>query len=201
MESSSIVSDKLIKHIGHYHGLSLSWSRMRMKIFIGTLGILLILVSGVVAQKPVSGSLQSLVETEQAFSKTAEVQGTREAFLLFIADDGVLFRPKAVNGKEWMKDHPPPPSNGPQKRPLLAWQPIFAEVARAGDLGYTTGPWEFKDDIKDEKPSGYGNFVTLWKRQPDGSWKFVVDLGISHPQSGGPLKLWHPETDGSRKQV
>ena len=47
-----------------------------------------------------------------------------------------------------------------------------------------------KDDIKDAKPSGYGHFVTLWKKQGDGSWRFVVDLGISHPESGGPLSIW-----------
>ena len=58
--------------------------------------------------------------------------------------------------------------------------------AASGDMGFTTGPWEAKGDINDEKPSGYGHFVTVWKKQADGSWKFVVDLGISHPQSGGP---------------
>src|SRR5215475_765187 len=137
-------------------------------------------------QQPVS-PLKSLVETEQAFSKAAEVQGTREAFAAFIADDGILYRPAAVNGKQWLKEHPLPPSS---TRNLLAWQPIFARVSRAGDLGYTTGPWEYKDNIKDEKPSGYGNFVTVWKVQPDGTWKFVVDLGISHPMSAGPLKIW-----------
>jgi len=92
------------------------------------------------------------------------------------------------------------PSTAPSPtRNLLAWQPIFARVASAGDLGYTTGPWEFKDNIKDEKPSGYGNFVTVWKKQPDGNWKFVVDLGISHSMSAGPLKLWQvSESDTSQ---
>ena len=130
-----------------------------------------------------------MVQTEQAFSRMAAEKNTRDAFMAFIADDGLLFRPGAVNGKKWMLEHPVPPSD---KRPLLAWQPSFAGMAAAGDLGFTTGPSEFKTDIKDEKPAGYGHFVTLWRKQPDGSWKFVVDLGISHPQSGGPLTLWHP---------
>src|SRR5215813_15390999 len=159
-----------------------------MKSFYQILVVALALVSTPLAQQT-SSPLKSLVETEQAFSKAAEVQGTREAFVAYIADDGILYRPGAVNGKQWMKDHPLPPS---PTRNLLAWQPIFARVASAGDLGYTTGPWEFKDNIKDEQPSGYGNFVTVWKKQPDGAWKFVVDLGISHPQSGGPQTLWTP---------
>jgi ketosteroid isomerase-like protein len=133
--------------------------------------------------------LQEMVQTEQSFSKMAADKDAREAFMAFIADDGLLFRPTAVNGKLWMLEHPVPASD---KHPLLAWQPAFADMAAAGDLGFTTGPWEFKTDIKDEKPAGYGHFVTLWKKQTDGSWKFVVDLGISHPLSGGPLRLWQP---------
>ena len=133
--------------------------------------------------------LQEMVLTEQAFSRMAAEKNTRDAFMAYIADDGLLFRPGAVNGKKWMTEHPVPPSD---KRPLLAWQPAFAGMARSGDLGFTTGPWESKPDINDEKPSAYGHFVTVWKKQPDGSWKFVVDLGISHPQSGGPQTLWQP---------
>ena len=134
-------------------------------------------------------ALQEMVKTEQAFSKMAEEKNSRDAFMAFIADDGLLFRPGAVNGKKWMLEHPVPPSD---KKPLLAWQPAFAGMAASGDMGFTTGPWEFKADIKDENPQGYGHFVTVWKKQADGSWKFVVDLGISHPQSGGPQTLWQP---------
>ena len=122
----------------------------------------------------------------------AEEKTAREAFMTFIADDGLLFRPGAVNGKKWMIEHPLPPSD---KKPLLAWQPAFAGMAQAGDLGFTTGPWESKPDINDKTPSGYGHFVTMWKKQADGSWKFVLDLGISHPQSGGPQKLWYPKAE------
>jgi ketosteroid isomerase-like protein len=150
--------------------------------------LLLFLGSSIVAdgQTP----LQEMVKTEQGFSKMAEQKNTRDAFMAFIADDGLLFRPGAVNGKKWMIEHPVPASD---KKPLLAWQPKFAGMAASGDMGFTTGPWEFKNDIKDEKPSGYGHFVTVWKKQNDGSWKFVVDLGITHPDSGGPQTLWHPE--------
>ena len=161
------------------------------------LSILLLLVISPIAlaQQSNHSALKEMVETEQAFSKTAEVKNARDAFMEFIADDGLLFRPNAVNGKKWMNEHPVPPS---EKHPLLAWQPIFAQMAAAGDLGFTTGPWEFKGDIKDEKPAGYGHFVTLWKKQADGQWRFVLDLGISHPESGGPLKIWQVE-DSTKK--
>jgi ketosteroid isomerase-like protein len=146
-----------------------------------------VLALNVIAQG--QSALQEMVKTEQAFSKMAEEKNAREAFMAFIADDGLLFRPGAVNGKKWMLEHPLPTSD---KKPLLAWQPAYAGMAASGDMGFTTGPWEAKADINDEKPQGYGHFVTVWKKQADGSWKFVVDLGISHPQSGGPLTLWTP---------
>lgn len=80
----------------------------------------------------------------------SEEKGTREAFTEFIADDGILFRPTAVFGKKWMQEHPLPAS---PTRSVLSWQPILADVSRAGDLGYTTGPWQFRKDIKDAKPT------------------------------------------------
>ena len=156
-----------------------------MKERVLSLTLCLFVAMTLEAQTP----LQQMVQTEQAFSRMAAEQNIRDAFMAFIADDGLLFRPAAVNGKQWMREHPVPASD---KRPLLAWQPAFAGMSAAGDLGFTTGPWEFKADIKDKKPSGYGHFVTLWKKQTDGSWKFVLDLGINHPMSGGPQTIWQP---------
>src|SRR5882724_10284506 len=139
-------------------------------------------------------ALNSMVETERAFSRMSEEKGTRPAFAAFIADDGILFRPTPVLGKKWMLEHPLPPSN---TRSLLTWQPIFAAVSRAGDLGYTTGPWQFKNDIKDAKPAAFGNFMTVWKKQADNSWKFALDLGIRNPEPKAPAMMWQVP-DGSR---
>ena len=157
---------------------------------MGVRVVVALLVLSVAAVVHGQSALQEMVKTEQAFSKMAEEKNTRDAFMTFIADDGLLFRPGAVNGKKWMLEHPVPPSD---KKPLLAWQPSFAGMSASGDMGFTTGPWEAKGDVKDEKPSAYGHFMTVWKKQADGSWRFVVDLGISHPQSGGPHAHWMPE--------
>lgn len=145
-------------------------------------------VSFAFAQKTEERSpLQTMVDTELAFAKMSGEQGTRAAFMAFIAEDGILFRPAAVKGKQWMMDHPVPPSD---KRPLLSWYPTIAGMAREGDLGYTTGPWEFKADIHDAKPVGWGHFLTVWKKQADGSWKFAVDLGNSNPQPAQAAAPW-----------
>jgi len=136
-----------------------------------------------------ASDLKTLVETERSFSRMSEEMGIRESFAAFIADDGILFRPGPVLGKKWMLDNPLPSST---TRPLLAWHPIFAAVSRAGDMGYTTGPWQYKKDIKDAKPVAFGNFMTVWKKQADGSWKFALDLGISNPEPKSPATVWQP---------
>lgn len=167
---------------------------MKGHVFLSV--ILLGLITGAIAQNaPSKSPLREMVETEHAFAKMSEDSGTREAFMEFIAEDGILFRPRAVAGKQWMRDHPAPASD---KRPLLSWQPVFAEVAGSGDMGYTTGPWELKNDINDPTPAAFGAFITVWKKQADGSWKFAIDLGVSHPQSSGPLKIWQPPDTPSR---
>jgi ketosteroid isomerase-like protein len=65
-------------------------------------------------------------------------------------------------------------------------------VAQSGDLGYTTGPWEIRPSGPKDKPTAYGHFVSVWKRQTDGAWKVVLDLGISHAASGGISKTLQP---------
>ncbi|HKP85724.1 MAG TPA: DUF4440 domain-containing protein [Blastocatellia bacterium] len=119
-------------------------------------------------------ALQSLVEAERNFSKASVAKGTRDAFIMNLADDSTLFRPHAVAGKKYMMGQQPRPG-------LLTWRPIYADVAGSGDFGYTTGPWEFRRNGPDDKEVAHGNFVTVWKKQTDGTWKVVVDLGISNP--------------------
>jgi ketosteroid isomerase-like protein len=133
--------------------------------------------------------LSALVENERAFSRMSEEKGIRESFAEFIADDGILFRPGPVTGKKWMQEHPLPPSD---KHPVLAWQPNFAGISRAGDMGYTTGPWQYKSDSKDAKAAAFGDFMTVWKKQADGRWKFAIDLGVSHPEPKTAMAAWRP---------
>jgi ketosteroid isomerase-like protein len=150
-----------------------------MKNLISLTLLLALAATGFTQDKKKISTLQTLVDSERAFARMSEEKGTRPSFLAFIADDGILFRPRAVKGKQWMIDHPAPAANA---LPVLRWRPAFAEVAQAGDMGYTFGPWEYKSDIHQPRPVGFGHFVTVWKKQADGSWKFAVDLGIEHPE-------------------
>lgn len=117
--------------------------------------------------------LTKVVETEKAFAKLAEEKGTKAAFLANLSNDAVLFLPDQVNAKEyWL--------NRTESKALLSWAPNFADVSANGLLGYTTGNWEFRPNGKGDTPTAYGEFITVWQRQPDGPYKFVVDIGVGH---------------------
>jgi ketosteroid isomerase-like protein len=167
-----------------------------MKKLISLMLLLGILAPGFAQKEKEQPALESMVATELAFAKMAKDVGTRPAFSAFIADDGILFRPGPVKGKEWLVKNPAPAS---AKRPWLSWYPTVADIAQAGDMGYTTGPWEFRPDINDAKAVAFGNFLTVWKKQADGSWKFAIDLGISGPQPGETIAAWQPAKSSKRE--
>ena len=129
-----------------------------------------------VREKRFPAALAPVVEAEHAFAQLSIDQGMKPAFLAYAAPDGVIFnRSGPVNAIEsWSKRDPAPAG-------LLTWWPTYADVSRAGDMGWTTGPYEFREKPSDEKPADTGHFFTVWRRQPDGSWKFVLDLGTRHP--------------------
>ncbi|HEX3282964.1 MAG TPA: nuclear transport factor 2 family protein [Pyrinomonadaceae bacterium] len=169
-----------------------------MKKLICVMLLFGILVPGFAQKEKEQSALEAMVATELAFAKMAKDVGTRPAFSAFIADDGILFRPGPVKGKEWLAKNPAPaPASG--RHPWLSWYPTVADISLAGDMGYTTGPWEFRPDVNDAKAVAFGNFLTVWKKQADGAWRFVIDLGISGPQPSETIAAWQPPKSSKRE--
>jgi len=117
---------------------------------------------------------KEIMETEKAFSAMARKEGIPEAFLAFAAEDVVLERNNSlVAGKEALREsfEGSSPENA-----SLSWTPDFVDVASSGDLGYTYGKYTYTlvDSLGTETVLE-GIFHTVWKRQKDGSWKFVWD--------------------------
>jgi ketosteroid isomerase-like protein len=81
----------------------------------------------------------------------------------------------------------------PAREGRLTWYPSFATLAQAGDLGCTTGPWTFQPGGSDNDPIAHGYFVSLWRVQPDGSWKVELDCGITCPPPPVPIEPLRPE--------
>jgi ketosteroid isomerase-like protein len=131
---------------------------------------------------------RALVEMEHAFAQAAAAKGTRDAFIEFLADDGIVFQPGPVNGKKFWTARE-------RRKGLLSWEPEYADVSRAGDLGWTTGPWEFRPTGPEDKPVAFGQYFTIWKKQSDGSWKAVLDRGVSTDKSYVTKLLHFPKND------
>ena len=117
---------------------------------------------------------KEIIETEEAFSTMARKEGIPEAFLAFAAEDVVLERNnRLVIGREAMRESF---EGSPSEKASLSWTPDFVDVASSGDLGYTYGKYTYTliDSLGNENVLE-GIFHTVWKRQKDGSWRFVWD--------------------------
>ncbi len=151
----------------------------RRKSFVwSVVGVAFLSSAGFVVGQSSSRSLQTLINSERAFSRLSEEKGIREAFLSYLAEDSVVFLPRPVPGR---KAYEEAPADSPT---LLSWEPAYAEVSPAGDLGYTTGPYQAKNRNNAAAPPRFGHYVSLWQKQPNGFWKVVLDIGIRHPQPG-----------------
>jgi len=68
----------------------------------------------------------------------------------------------------------------------LTWEPVYAVAAQAGDLGYTVGNYTARGtDAEGEGVVQDGNYVTIWRKQEDGTWKVAFDTG----NPGPPLRV------------
>lgn len=121
-------------------------------------------------------NLNSMLATEYKFAASAAKVGMHDAFLKYISNDGILFKPTPVNGKKYLTENNQP-STG-----LLSWYPSYAFISKAGDMGLSTGPWEYRKTKKDSSASSYGNFCTIWEKQSNGEWKFAIDCGNDNPK-------------------
>lgn len=122
--------------------------------------------------------LRAVVASERNFARNCLEHGIHESFLQFFADDSIIFAPAPTNGKAFYQKYE-------DKGPRLVWQPIFASVSNSGELGVTTGPWELRQSATDQTAIAFGQFVSIWKKQPDNSWKVIVDVGIDNPKPTG----------------
>jgi ketosteroid isomerase-like protein len=59
----------------------------------------------------------------------------------------------------------------------ISWKTTKVEVAQSGDLGYTSGAYEFTmNDATGKAVPDHGKYLEVWKKQADGKWKCVMDI-------------------------
>lgn len=113
-----------------------------------------------------------LVRTEAEFFQHALEHGFGPGLHAYMAEDAFIAN-SLILGRE-MQGAKVQAEAGKARPNVIRWKPLRADVAASGDLGYTWGVAE-SGPGKAGPFKPYGIYVTIWKRQADGKWKFVYD--------------------------
>lgn len=148
------------------------------KLFIN-ITIILIMTSfsnSAYPQSDIEREKEALKQVDIEFSNLSLEKGMNYAFLSYAAHDGVLLRPKSypIEGIDKIKES----LEDSDTSFTLTWSPLFAAVSESLELGYTYGIYELTIKSSDANPQVHkGTYLTIWKKDKYGNWKFVLDTG------------------------
>jgi ketosteroid isomerase-like protein len=117
-----------------------------------------------------------LMDADRAFA-AAVAKGGTDAWVSWFAADGAQIVPNAgeIHGSDAIRKLMAPLDDPANE---LTWEPLRADIAASGDLGWTTGTYVSRTTLPDGTTTERdGRYVTIWRKQADGSWKVVMDLG------------------------
>ena len=125
-----------------------------------------------------------IMDVDRRFSNLSSEKGYIEAFYHYIAEGGLALSgngqpPSNKEGYrkliEYYKTHEPPDFQ-------LTWNPLFSFMADSGELGFNHGRYKSVSINKEgKKEEGFGYYISIWRKQTDGSWKFILDGGNQSP--------------------
>jgi len=120
----------------------------------------------------VQPSAEELIKIDEQFSSKAEEIGFAKAFIEFAHPEAILLRPKSmpIVGKPAItKLFETTNTEGIQ----LTWKPSAGDIAKSGEFGFTYGIYTMKRDTFKMQ----GTYVSIWKKDDEGSWKYMLDTG------------------------
>ena len=114
-----------------------------------------------------------LIQADSTFAALSVTSGAKTAFLAYAADEAISFGggPQITEGREAIGAG----FDGFPAGAVLEWWPVAAKIASSGDLGCTVG------EARISSLKHYSKYLTIWRRQANGSWKFVADGGNARP--------------------
>lgn len=124
-----------------------------------------------------------LLDLEKRFAKDVAEQGGA-AFARWFANDGVTLGNGAapVIGQVAIAKS----ANWSAKDYQLTWTPTDAVMGPSGDIGYTWGHFEgHSKDANGNPITTTGRYISIWRKEPDGTWKVVLDAGANEPAAAG----------------
>ncbi len=124
-----------------------------------------------------------LFDLEARFAKDVAGRGGA-GFAEWFAEDGVALGNGAAPliGKVAIEKS----ANWSPQTYQLTWTPTDAQMGPSGDMGYTWGHYEgHSKDANGNPVTTTGRYMTIWRREKDGTWKVVLDAGSTEPAEGG----------------
>ncbi|MFC1733131.1 DUF6265 family protein [candidate division KSB1 bacterium] len=120
---------------------------------------------------------EELIQVDSSFSEYSAKYGMTEAFLNFSAEDAVLLRSNydpikgTGNISSFLK-------NSDDSTYTISWKPQYAKVSNSGELGFTYGIYKIHSKDNNEKNLiGSGTYVSIWEKDMNGEWKYILDTG------------------------
>ena len=116
---------------------------------------------------------RKLMDADKAFSDLSEAKGMKNAFIDYIDSNGVMLVPEhfpiiGADAIDYL-------SQSDDQAYTLTWEPTGGDVAKSGEIGYTYGVFSLRHKNNDSVQRG--TYVSIWKRQANGNWKFVLNSG------------------------
>lgn len=126
-----------------------------------------------------AAAVSAIEDADLAFAKATAERGV-DGWVSFFADSGMMVSPgRNIVGRAAIREAMAG-SLGDTTR-ALTWRPVSAEASEDGDLGYTVGRWERRHWVGADTAVTHGSYVTIWRKQGDGTWKVVLDVGNQDP--------------------
>ena len=132
-----------------------------------------------------AGGPDRLIAADSAFSARSAASGAAHAFgeyaepqalTLLGAGHGMVWGDSAIGA--YFREAIPAGD-------ALTWTPRLARLAPSGDLGFTIGDAAYRHVPADgAEQYSYTKYLTVWRRQADGSWRYAADGGNAQPAPG-----------------
>jgi ketosteroid isomerase-like protein len=126
--------------------------------------------------------LKAMMDADKSWSDLAGQKGFNRSRVDFAEEKAInlMSREMPLVGREAIMKYA---NTHPDSGYVIRWHPLKGDLAESGDLGYTYGSWTMNTKTGSGRDTSiYGNYVTVWKRQHDGSWKYLIDGGGSTPE-------------------
>lgn len=148
-------------------------------LFVASLFIQVACTSGSRLASPqnTGDTREAVMQADRDFSKMSAEKGLNTAFIAYAADNGVLLRPQSppIIGRDNVRMYL---TRSWDKDVRLTRSPQYAEIAASGDLAYTYGTYLVESlDMDGKVVTSEGTYATIWRKDAQGFWKYVVDTG------------------------